>query len=86
MKETSLSVAIAVAVDRGIVDRRVIDRNFRRRAHAAFVRNQSEPGDCAGLPLVLLGLSVAEAYVGRSAGWIPEVQRIGCQIADALKA
>ena len=59
-------------------------RNFRQRANRALKRNLQEPGDCAGdLPL-LCGLAIAQAHVGIGPGWIPETQRIGCEIADLL--
>ena len=59
----------------------LFDRNTMRRARYAYRRNLSDPGDCKDdLPL-LAGLAVAEAMIGRRAGWIPEVQRIGCLIA-----
>jgi hypothetical protein len=83
-KETSIGSAIQIAIDRNIIDRRAVDANFKRRASAAFKRNIDEPGDCRGDVLLLLGISVGEAYVSRAPGWIPEVQRIGCLIADAM--
>lgn len=56
--------------------------NFKRRARAALKRNLAEPGDRAGDLPMLAALAVAEAEVGRSAGWIPEVQRIACLILN----
>lgn len=61
------------------------DRNALQRARRAFKRNQEEPGDCNGdLPL-LMGLAIAQAEVGVGPGWIPEVQRIGCEIAKLIE-
>ncbi len=61
------------------------DGPFQTRARAAFLRNLAEPGDCANDSLLLAALAVAEAEVGMSPGWIPEVQRVGCAIASALE-
>jgi hypothetical protein len=58
------------------------DQNFKRRARAAFRRNLENPGDCATDLPMLAALAVAEAQVGRSAGWIPEVQRIAYLIVS----
>lgn len=58
--------------------------NLYRRAQAAFRRNLTEPGDCRGDFPLLAGLAIAEAIVGRGAGWIPEVQRIGCNLAKHI--
>ena len=61
------------------------DRNALQRARRALARNRAEPGDCAGdLPL-LAGLAVAEAEVGRGAGWLPVVQRKGVAIAQLIE-
>jgi hypothetical protein len=62
----------------------VIDTNTLRRIKAAYKRNQADPGDSEGDDSLLFGLAVAEAFIGRCAGWIPEVQRIGCRIASWL--
>lgn len=58
---------------------------FLKRAKRALAHNLSEPGDCAGdLPL-LIGLSLAQAEIGQGAGWIPVVQKLGCEIAALAK-
>lgn len=49
---------------------------FLARANRALKRCIADPGDCANDPQYLAALAVAEAQVGRSAGWIPEVQRL----------
>lgn len=54
--------------------------NFLSRARNAFKRNLAEPGDCKGDLAMLAALSVAEAQCGRSAGWIPVVQRAAVEI------
>ncbi len=56
--------------------------NFKRRARAALLRNLAEPGDCANDLPMLAALAVAEAQIGRGAGWIPEVQRIAYLIVS----
>lgn len=57
------------------------DRNALQRARRAYRKNLWEPGDCAGDVALLAGLAIAQAHVGVSPGWIPEVQRIGVAIA-----
>lgn len=57
-------------------------KNFKRRARAAFRRNLANPGDCQNDLPMLAALAVAEAEIGRHAGWIPEVQRIACAIVS----
>lgn len=57
------------------------DKNALSRARRAFKRNLQEPGDCAGDVPLLAGLAIAQADIGMSPGWIPEVQRIGVAIA-----
>lgn len=52
-----------------------------QRAQRAYKRNQQEPGDCRGNEKLLAALAIAEAEVGQGVGWIPETQRIGCEIA-----
>lgn len=60
-------------------------KNFLARARKAMARNMAEPGDCKGdLPL-LAGLAVAEAEIGRNPGWIPIVQKLGCEIAKLIE-
>lgn len=61
------------------------DRNALQRARRAFKRNQEEPGDCNGDIALLAGLAIAQAEVGVRPGWIPEVQRIGCEIAKMIE-
>lgn len=56
------------------------DPRFRRRVAYHWKKNQEEPGDCKGMPALLMGLAIATAHVGIRPGWIPEVQRLGCII------
>ena len=58
------------------------DRNAKRRSAAAYARNLAEPGDCSGDDAMLRGLAIAESYIGRRAGWIPETQKLGVEFAD----
>ena len=77
--------AINAGTKAGLIDAILYDRkNFLRRANAAMRRNISEPGDCGDDCNLLVGLAVAESQIGRGAGWIPEVQRIGCAIAKMI--
>lgn len=86
-QKAALSSAIKAASYINEVRMLAFDRTlFRQRARRAFARNLAEPGDCAGNLPLLAGLAVAEAEIGRVAGWIPEVQRIGCAIAKAIEA
>jgi len=57
------------------------DRNALQRARRAYAKNLAEPGDCGNDDCLLAGLAIAQADVGVRPGWIPEVQRIGCNIA-----
>ena len=57
------------------------DKNALQRARRAFRKNIADPGDCRGDIPLLAGLAIAQAHIGVSPGWIPEVQRIGCLIA-----
>lgn len=71
------------AYRRGLIDCAISNRkNFLSRARRALKRNLAAPGDCAGDPALLIGLSLAEAEIGRGAGWIPVVQKLGCEIAE----
>jgi hypothetical protein len=80
---TILSNAIDRAKSAGIIH--YIDANFRQRARRAYRRCLADPGDCAGDDSLLIGLAIGEAVIGRRPGWIPEVQRIGCEIARLLE-
>lgn len=60
---------------------RTPDKNSLQRARRAYKRNLDEPGDCQGDIPLLAGLAIAQAEVGLRPGWIPEVQRIGVEIA-----
>lgn len=60
-------------------------KNFLARARRALHRNLNNPGDCAGDYALLIGLALAEAELGRGAGWIPVVQKLGCEIANLKK-
>lgn len=55
---------------------------FKARAHRIYKRLKQDPGDIGDLPNAIEGFAIAEAALGRGAGWLPEVQRIGFQIAD----
>lgn len=70
------------AIAKGIVapyDR----RNYLARANRALRKNLAEPGDVGGDDLhLLIGLALAQAEIGMRPGWIPEVQKLGCEIAD----
>jgi len=57
-------------------------RGFVRRAKAAYKRNLADPGDCKGMQDVLAGLAIAETYIGKGAGWIPAVQKLGYDLSD----
>lgn len=74
--------AYRLAVGRGLVGKPE-DSRLRAAAHY-YGRNRRNPGDCAGDDAMLLGLAIAEAHVGHGIGWIPEVQRIGAEIAKIL--
>jgi hypothetical protein len=56
-------------------------KSFLARANRALKRNLAEPGDCTGDMILLIGLALAEAELGRGTGWIPAVQMLGCKIA-----
>lgn len=62
----------------------VFQGNDVKRAERAYKRNLKNPGDCEGDDRLLFGLAVGESLIGQRAGWIPEVQRIGCSIADFM--
>lgn len=53
-----------------------------RTVSNAYRRLLSDPGDCEGDTALLVGSALAEAYIGKGPGWIPEVQKLGCEIAD----
>jgi hypothetical protein len=55
-----------------------------QRARRAYRRNLADPGDCKGDEKLLAALAVAEAEIGKRAGWIPEVQKMACSLADKL--
>jgi hypothetical protein len=55
-----------------------------KRAEKCYKRNLKNPGDCEGDDALLFGLAIGESLIGQRAGWIPEVQRIGCSIADYM--
>jgi hypothetical protein len=82
--KTFLSETLTKAGDAGLIP--VRSRAYRqillRRARRALKRAIADPGDCRGDAALLVGLAIAEAHIGRSAGWIPEVQALGCKIAD----
>lgn len=77
-------MGIEKAIGYGVIDRRDVCDDFRRRARRAFRKNLREPGDCGNDRALLLGLAIAQAKVGMGPGWIPETQRIGCLIASKL--
>lgn len=56
-----------------------------KRAEKCYKRNLKHPGDCEGDDTLLFGLAIGESLIGQRAGWIPEVQRIGCSIADYME-
>lgn len=58
--------------------------NAIQRARRAYARNLADPGDCKRDGALLVGLAIAFAHVGFGAGWIPETQRIGVQIANLI--
>jgi hypothetical protein len=63
----------------------MIGPNAIRRINAAYKRLQADPGDAEGDDCLLFGLAVGEEIIGRGAGYIPEVQRVGCRIAALLE-
>ena len=82
--KTKLTLAIETAESAGLVS--YVDSNFRQRARRAYKRNLEDPGDCRGMDSMLLGLAIAPAAIGGHPGWIPQVQGLGCRIADKLEA
>lgn len=60
----------------------VPDSGLSRRFRYHWRKNLADPGDCKGMPDLLAGLALATAIVGMGPGWLPEVQRIGCKLAD----
>lgn len=63
----------------------VFQGNDVKRAESAYKRNLKSPGDCEGDDRLLFGLAIGESLIGQRAGWIPEVQKIGCSIADYME-
>lgn len=59
-----------------------LQTRFIKRCRYHYLRNLADPGDCANDPKLLLGLAIAMAEIGY--GWIPEVQRRGCEIAKLI--
>lgn len=57
-------------------------RNWLQRARRHYEKAIQEPGDCAGDDKLLIGIALASAQIGVGAGWIPEVQKLGVQIAE----
>ena len=47
-------------------------------------KNQKDPGDAEGDDNLLIGLSIAQDYVGIGTGSIPIIQKLGCDIANYL--
>ena len=53
-----------------------------RRAGMAWKRVWEDQGDCKGDIPFLAALAVAEAFIGRKAGWIPAVQSLAAKMAE----
>jgi len=61
----------------GDVDGRTVARRYRKYA--------ADPGDCAGDEPLIMGLAIADAFIGTGhPGWIPVVQKTGCEIAELV--
>lgn len=82
MKANTITHVYRLAAQSKLVS--VPDSNAIRRAQRAYRKNLENPGDCADLPKVLIGLAIAQADIGVRPGWIPQVQSVGCKIADLL--
>lgn len=83
--KTTLTTTADKAIAAGIIPHPFDRKQFLARARHHFRKNMAEPGDCKGDTALLMGLAIATAHVGVGPGWIPEVQRIGCEIADLSK-
>jgi hypothetical protein len=81
-----LAIALDVTRLRGIggYTATMMSPEVRARARRIYRKALADPGDLRGDDSALAGIAVAEALVGRGPGWIPEVQKIGMQIAAAM--
>lgn len=79
-------VQINSAIKAGLIHSIRSDRkNFLARTRKAVARNLAEPGDFANDIPLLVGLAIAQAEIGMRPGWIPDVQSLGCKLADFTK-
>jgi len=58
---------------------------FKARVRYHWKKGLAEPGDCEGDSPMLMGIAIATAVVGIRPGWIPEVQKMGAELAPLFK-
>jgi len=76
----NLTQLISKAQSAGLIGH--VDHNAVQRKYLKLLQN---PGDCAGDEALIMGMAIADVYIGTGyPGYIPVTQKLACDIADLV--